>query len=530
MAHVFLVIPPDYDHYFPPLGTPVLAAYLKERGHAVRQWDMNISYRDFLASRILAPALTRSEKNALVPSVKKSFFAERLKDRYYAPLLKIPDRAGLPYLPYDNLSNSSFHFTERLLSSPFLGRYLSDDGNNTFLQSYRWCGFLEEIKKEKPSFLGISVTSPSQAIAALTLGLWTKSHYPKVRVILGGQWVSLYRGALARDRRLARCFDKLVFFEGETPLGRFVAGSRVAAGSRREEDLDTLPCPDFDGLPLSDYIGIASASRALPYETSRGCYWSRCAYCVDLPLPRPSYRRRDPRRVVRDLKRLQKRYGADYFMLSDPGLSPRQMGEISGEILKQRFKTRWWCMARLDPGFTGGLFRRAAAAGLEQINFGFESASDRVCARLHKGNLAQRSEKIIRACKEAGIKVGMQTILGLPGETEEEAWETVAFLLRNKKYIDESIFNIYYLTPSCEVYLHPERYGIRFRPDSRYPFRFFHPFKNVEGMTQEKAFGFEKIHRMLFDKENESKTAMPAAPRGRLHFSLSGEALSMDYW
>lgn len=187
-------------------------------------------------------------------------------------------------------------------------------------------------------------------------------------------------------------------------------------------------------------------------------------------------------------------------------------------------------MARLDPGFTPDVFRCAAAAGLVQVNFGFESASDRVCASLGKGNVAARSQEVIRACKECGIKVGLQTMLGLPGETDEEAWETVSFLLRHKKYIDEPIFNIYYLTPSCEVYFHPERYGVCFRRDARYPFRFFHAFVNKKGMTQEKAFGYEKIYRMLFDKKSPTKSSSVVPPRGTLRFSLCGAFLSTDYW
>jgi hypothetical protein len=49
-----LAIPPDYDHNFPPLGTPALSAFLKNKGMPCAQVDLNMGYRDFLAQRVSA--------------------------------------------------------------------------------------------------------------------------------------------------------------------------------------------------------------------------------------------------------------------------------------------------------------------------------------------------------------------------------------------------------------------------------------------------------------------------------------------
>jgi radical SAM superfamily enzyme YgiQ (UPF0313 family) len=166
------------------------------------------------------------------------------------------------------------------------------------------------------------------------------------------------------------------------------------------------------------------------------------------------------------MRRLVERYHAGCLYLGDPGMSPRQMRAVARAIIADRVKVDWWCMARLDPGFTPEVFRLAAQAGLKRVNFGFESASDRICDSLRKGNRRRRSAAVIQACAEAGILVGLQTILGLPGETYAEGLETVAFLVEHRRHIHEATFNLYYLTPANDVYCHPHRYGIDYAPET----------------------------------------------------------------
>ncbi|MFZ6016558.1 MAG: hypothetical protein ACOYU0_02875 [Nitrospirota bacterium] len=179
MFKVLLCIPPDYDHNFPPLGTPALCAFLRQKGIETIQVDLNLRYRDFLAEHISQESINLEGKRLLLKPVIKKFFTERLRGRYYSNLL-LRDSDGIhPYLPYDNNTNSSFYFTERLLSSLYLWRYLEDREENTFYQFYEEDDFPEFLKEEDIRLLGISITSPSQAIAALTLGLLVKkTHAP----------------------------------------------------------------------------------------------------------------------------------------------------------------------------------------------------------------------------------------------------------------------------------------------------------------------------------------------------------------
>jgi anaerobic magnesium-protoporphyrin IX monomethyl ester cyclase len=543
---VLLCIPPDYEYNFPPLGTPALLGYLKAKKIDAAQVDFNMAYRDFLAAKINTDGLNKNEKRCLVNILTRMFFTQKLNGRYYSQLLPRRHGKALSDLHYNNGSNSSFYFTERLLQHKHLFRYLSDKENNTFYQFYLYEKIIERLRKDKIDLLGISVTSPSQAIPALTLGLLVKTFLPDIHVNFGGQWVTLFREELKKRDDLFQCFDSLIVFEGETPLYELCC----AIADRKEpaltnviiqknknpllntkgEDLNVLACPDFSGLPLKDY-DAGYKSPVLTYEASRGCYWSKCAYCVDLPLPKPAYRAKRADIVVKEIKELIRRYGATDLMMGDPGMAPRQILEISKELIRQKIKIKWWIFARLDPGFNRKIFNIAGEAGLWQINFGFESANDKVCDFLHKGNRREISARVIADCAASGIKVNLQTIFGLPGETHNDAMDTVSFLIENKKDIAGVTFNIFYLPPHNHVYNNPERYGITYDKKGLLPFQFFIPFENKQGMTNEQAqYMMNVYYKLLAGTGQKSKNKEDHRARfGKLNFSLCGENLKLRW-
>ena len=546
---VLLCLPPDYDRNYPPLGIPALAGFLKSKGIDAMQVDLNLAYRVFLLDHVKGKGLSEADKKNLLHPLMKAFFNKKLKNRYYAKLLPRRSSRSFAGLPYDNNSNSSFHFTEQLLSSKHLFRYLQDESENTFYQFYLAHQVIPLLRKEDVKVLGISVISPQQAIAALTLGLLVKRELPGIHVAMGGQWVTLFREELIKRKDLFACFDSLIAFEGETPMYELVKavnrneepkGPNIITGKTRHpefapqgEDLNSLACPDFSGLPLKDYDTSARGVK-LTYETSRGCYWNKCAYCVDLPLPKPAYRVKRSAIVVKEIKELIRKHGVKELLMGDPGMSPRQMLAISRALIRNKVKVRWWTMARLDPGFSKKHFITAKRAGLYKINFGFESACDKVCDLLHKGNRRDISARLIKDCAAAGILVDLQTIISMPGETPNDAMDTVSFLMEHKKDIAAVTFNVYYLTPGNHVYLSPGHYGIDYARNKILPFQFMIPFENKRGMTKGQAQLFIKLYYKLLaghDKVRKPDNSLKDRVKqsGRVTLSLGREKVSFKW-
>ena len=171
---VLLCLPPDYDRNYPPLGTPALVGFLNSKGVNAMQVDLNLAYRVFLLDHVKGRGLSEADKKDLLHPLMKTLFNKKLKNRYYSKFLPRRSSRSFADLPYDNNSNSSFHFTEQLLSSKHLFRYLQDESENTFCQFYLAHQVIPLLRKENVKVLGISVISPQQAIPALTLGLLVK--------------------------------------------------------------------------------------------------------------------------------------------------------------------------------------------------------------------------------------------------------------------------------------------------------------------------------------------------------------------
>ena len=164
-----LLIPPKYEIDFPPLGTPALAGFLKSRGKIVDQMDANHEYHVHWMDKLeiqAKDALPRPFKLfALRHIFNAAFLAKENTDVYYASCLK----NFFPTAPYNDWTDSSYHFAENLLDSDFLHRFLEDEKENTSLQYYRESRLAERMIEQGVDLLGISVIGPSQIIATLTL-------------------------------------------------------------------------------------------------------------------------------------------------------------------------------------------------------------------------------------------------------------------------------------------------------------------------------------------------------------------------
>ena len=87
------------------------------------------------------------------------------------------------------------------------------------------------------------------------------------------------------------------------------------------EDLNQLPTPDFDGLPLQEYL---APKIVLPYNLGKGCYWGSCYFC-EIPfinkIPGNEYRVKDVKLIVDQLQELSEKYETPYFQFTDEVVS-----------------------------------------------------------------------------------------------------------------------------------------------------------------------------------------------------------------
>jgi radical SAM superfamily enzyme YgiQ (UPF0313 family) len=508
-----LFIPPAYDRSYPPLGTATLVGFLISKGVKASQEDLNVLYFDYI------------KKNKLERILTPEFREEKIRRKvYYYKILQYKGAFESLSYWFENNPGSSFAFTERLLSSKVLFRYIVDDKENSFVNFFHK-EVLPKIRKENYPIIGFSITSPSQVVASFTFGYFIKKYFPRIKIVIGGQWASFYREELQKRADFDNFYDTIIYFEGETPLYNLIDsiehnkplsevpnliyrdnGRWRYSNSVSDEDMDKLPPPDFDGLPLEKYLG-SNKDMSLTFETSRGCYWNRCIFCIDLPFPKPRYREKSPDLVLRDIKGLIKKYKANHLIISNATFSPWQMREVSKRILKERIKISWWTMARFDEEFDRETLELAKQAGCSMIGFGLESMNQRVLDFLDKGTEVDIIKRIIKDAGELKIGMYFQAMIGLPSETSEEAMDTVGFLLRNRDAIErDATFNIYYLIPKNRVFLNPEKFGIKMMKSQRLPFRYFYPFEHITGnIDRKKASKIISLYQNAVRKIREEK-------------------------
>jgi len=162
------------------------------------------------------------------------------------------------------------------------------------------------------------------------------------------------------------------------------------------------------------------------FETKRGCPL-RCVYCAD-PLAKGKVARLRPPAVVADeLERLLAQE-IDHLHTCDSefNVPEAHAREICEEIVRRGLgeTLRWYayCAPRPFPRELAILMRRAGCVG---INFGADSGDAEMLCRLGRDFGPDDLLAAARTCREAGITVMFDLLLGSPGETRNSIVRTI---------------------------------------------------------------------------------------------------------
>ena len=445
---------------------------------------------------------------------------------------------------------------ESSLTASDLGRLARDPVVNPFL------AFLEEVslprlRNAAPGAIGISITYRTQILPAITLALLVKSSMPEVPVVFGGNIVSLWHSELAGCPEVFEWCDYLVAFEGESALDALLTalesgerldgvpnlayrrGDTVRQGPILVEDIDSLPAPDYRGLPLDLYL---APQPVFLLNTSRGCYWSKCEFCGVSPSMRNRCRLRRPELVLRDIAVLQDRHAARCIAFGDDCIPPRTLAELARGLVETGIQISWQCEVRLEPGLTDALLGNLERAGCRNLIFGLESYAPRVLGLMNKGIRHAGIARILDGCRRHGIAFNLQLFFGFPGETEDEAVATLDFAAGQLQGAATLSYGEFKLVRTSGVACRPDHFGVR--PDNAGPlainFNYQPVPKHAAEMTKRlRAAVLARTeyrslplcidaHTLIFLHEagveamaREYYTSSQASPQPRVHLSVS---------
>lgn len=161
-------------------------------------------------------------------------------------------------------------------------------------------------------------------------------------------------------------------------------------------------------------------------ETKRGCH-RQCVYCAD-PLAKGRINRlRDPRDVANEVESLGKQ-GIDMLHLCDAEFNlPLEHAEtVCDELVRRGLggRVRWYAYLSVLP-FPEDLARRMSAAGCVGINFTSDSAHPAMLATYGQPHREEDLVRAVRLCRDNGIAVMLDMLLGGPGETPDTVAHTI---------------------------------------------------------------------------------------------------------
>lgn len=189
-------------------------------------------------------------------------------------------------------------------------------------------------------------------------------------------------------------------------------------------NLDSLPLPMYDLLPLSAYRMPLMKGPFCFVVTSRGCP-AGCKYCIKHVSYQWSVRLLSPERVVGEIKTLYERGIKNIHMYADLFTVNRdQVMGICELIIKEGLKIKWTCNSRVDY-VDEEMLSMMGRAGCWMISWGIESGNEAVLKKAAKGANPKKAHQALTWARNAGIKNWGYFIIGLPGETVETIRETI---------------------------------------------------------------------------------------------------------
>ncbi len=306
--------------------------------------------------------------------------------------------------------------------------------------------FYDKVKSYNPDIVAYSLCI-GEYNDAKTILKKIKSRSPSQRILVGGPFLTIFPEIINED-----FIDMISVGDGEYPLveildrieeenfnfsnidGIYFKENNKIFGNKSISlitSLTVLPIPDRD-IYYSKYEKLRNL-KTKPFILSRGCPYN-CSYCYsgqfnDYYKKCGKYwRLRDPTQVIDEIRYVRDTYGLKWIQFHDGTFNANK--HFIKEFLKLYAESGL-------PGFV--INSRTENVDEEYVQLLKKAGCDRVTIGVQHGNedlrriIANRPMKnreIIDSCnllKKYNIRVGIDLIFGWPGETLEQAFETIDF-------------------------------------------------------------------------------------------------------
>lgn len=298
------------------------------------------------------------------------------------------------------------------------------------------------LKQYKPNIVGLSATEPTYELGLKLL----QSIDNKIFTIVGGSHATLNPEEVISED----CINAVCIGEGEEALVElcqsikdgvidyniknlwFKVGQSIIQNSLRPlTNLNNVPFQDWSPWKIPPRASKAMAGEiriTALVELSRGCPF-KCNFCANNYLNTTfkfNYRERSIDRFIDEVEYLKKKYNLGFIYIADETIlttSKRRFQELIEKY--SSVKLPFWCQTRPE-SITYEKIKQLKEVGMQAINVGIESGNSEFRSKIL--NRISSDYDIINGIKQAcrtGIRVGANVIIGFPGESRSQIFETI---------------------------------------------------------------------------------------------------------
>jgi anaerobic magnesium-protoporphyrin IX monomethyl ester cyclase len=532
---ILLIFPPHWAFNMPYLSLPCLHGALKAAGFDATLIDLNLEFHCWLFSatgmaffedRIRRRIDHFNSQNRLnskdigicrqllcaIPTVK-SLRAEidsaskvLRSAEFYSPnslietfnlLNKAYEVASAAYAP-SKINFVSFDSPHDCSFPAGLEAAVADHGTNLYLDYYENIT-IPYVKGLSPKIIGISISSETQWLPAITLGYVLRRAGFDGQIIVGGGIPTRLGTTLSYIEtslmnycdvvvlgqgeetivEIAGAFSKNANFDDVPNIIRYERAGVFVSHRKKPRPYRDLPMPVFEALPLERYL---SPVPVLPVMIARGCY-NQCSFCDHSGAFEQKRSAKSIQSIVNELKYIHSRHNVSNIAFADESLSPKMSFELSNVLEREGLKLNMASCFRLEETWTKDIWHKVSECGFRLGQFGLESASDKVLQVMNKGIRAITAARVLKEANEAGLWNHVFIMFGFPSETREEANETNNYVLKHSDKIHSTGASQFHLMRHTPIFKNPDKYFISYSDIN--PWSLVIPYKLNNGNSVE---------------------------------------------
>ena len=307
--------------------------------------------------------------------------------------------------------------------------------------------FSEEIKNRSPDIISISALTPT-INKALETAKTAKEVLPNSIIVMGG-----YHPTFDFEETLENDFvDIVIRGEGEYVLRDLVetiennGDLREVRGIVFKEDdnivlnpnadliydLDALPFPAFDLMPMDKYKLLDMDTHMATMITTRGCPM-KCSFCSSAAMHGRKMRQRSVDNILAEIDFLREKYDINTIAFMDDTftLKKSRLMEFCDKLKQKDYEIMWGCTARVDT-LDEEVLKNMNESGCITVFMGVESVDQNQLDSMDKGITVPKIENAFKMSRKLGIRTIASVALGMPGDTKKIMNKTIKFVHKLK--------------------------------------------------------------------------------------------------